>query len=746
MQLLQQVGDYREEDRMQFMLGRLTAYRRVLSVLFSLLVTAFLTSTLAFGELKSFSTKRGEVSFETEIQRMFGALGVVEVGPREKADKTSKAAWIWPVYHNTKLVGYAFNTLEIVALPGFSGRPIEMLVAINANGTYRDVKILHHEEPLFVVGYKNESMEAFAEQYNGKRVKDRIRVRTPGTRSRRVKGKSYVDGISGATISVVVLNNTVLQSAIDIAGRKIEGFTRISPAQVNTLLTETVSWDSLIQTGRVAHQQVTYRDVYNAFDGTSRAFSATERRHADSETFTNQWVVQVNVPTIGKYFLGDDGYDRLMNRELKPGDNAILVLSNGPYSFLGEDFVPSTAPERLLITQADRKIEIRDTNFYNFLKPAWPIDMPRFKEARIFRIDATEPFDPSQSWNLNLNVVRGRTDITSGITKAFSIGYQLPGQYFIKQDMAASGVEATMPLWLTLWQDRWLDIALLVGGLMLLTVVIVQPKIFTQDARAFRRFRWIYLLYTVGFIGYYAQGQISVTHAFTLTQSLFDSSATTGLLLDPIVCILGIYTLVTVFMWGRGFFCGWLCPFGAMQEMAGWVGQRLRLPQLRISWATHSLANKIKYAIFICLIAMSIYSLATAEVLAEVEPFKTALTMQFVRSWPFVAYAAGLLLMSMFIHKLFCRYICPLGAGLAILGKLRMTDSIPRRDACGTPCQLCAVRCEIKAIKPAGQIDYDECVQCYECVVIHDDETQCVPLIQHAKQKLPLPVRPFSTI
>ena len=132
---------------------------------------------------------------------------------------------------------------------------------------------------------------------------------------------------------------------------------------------------------------------------------------------------------------------------------------------------------------------------------------------------------------------------------------------------------------------------------------------------------------------------------------------------------------------------------------------------------------------------MSVYSLTTAEIMAEVEPFKTALTMSFVRSWPYVAYAGILLLASMFIHKFFCRYICPLGAALAIVGKLRAKDSIPRRNECGSPCQLCSVRCGINAIKPTGEIDYDECVQCYECVVIHDDHKLCVPLVQRAKLK-----------
>ena len=85
------------------------------------------------------------------------------------------------------------------------------------------------------------------------------------------------------------------------------------------------------------------------------------------------------------------------------------------------------------------------------------------------------------------------------------------------------------------------------------------------------------------------------------------------------------------------------------------------------------------------------------------------------------------------LFKGFCRYVCPLGAFLAIGGLLRGRDWIKRRAECGSPCQLCKVRCKYDAIAPSGQIEYSECFQCLDCVTIHDDEAQCVPLILAAK-------------
>ena len=83
----------------------------------------------------------------------------------------------------------------------------------------------------------------------------------------------------------------------------------------------------------------------------------------------------------------------------------------------------------------------------------------------------------------------------------------------------------------------------------------------------------------------------------------------------------------------------------------------------------------------------------------------------------------------------FCRYVCPLGAVMAIGGLLRVRKWIPRRIECGSPCQLCRVKCEYGAIKKSGDISYSECFQCLDCVTIHDSRQKCVPLILQDKKR-----------
>ncbi len=106
----------------------------------------------------------------------------------------------------------------------------------------------------------------------------------------------------------------------------------------------------------------------------------------------------------------------------------------------------------------------------------------------------------------------------------------------------------------------------------------------------------------------------------------------------------------------------------------------------------------------------------------------------FQREWWFVTYAVALLVISIFTRKVYCRYICPLGAALAIPTKVRLFDWLKRRPECGQPCQLCAKECEIQAIHPDGTINANECHHCLDCQVTYESDTKCPPLIL-AKKK-----------
>ncbi len=92
--------------------------------------------------------------------------------------------------------------------------------------------------------------------------------------------------------------------------------------------------------------------------------------------------------------------------------------------------------------------------------------------------------------------------------------------------------------------------------------------------------------------------------------------------------------------------------------------------------------------------------------------------LKFMREWWFVAFALVLLLAGLFVERFYCRYLCPLGAALAIPARLRVFDWLRRYPMCGNPCQRCAHDCPVQAIQPEGDIDPNECIQCLNCQML----------------------------
>jgi polyferredoxin len=199
-------------------------------------------------------------------------------------------------------------------------------------------------------------------------------------------------------------------------------------------------------------------------------------------------------------------------------------------------------------------------------------------------------------------------------------------------------------------------------------------------------------------------------------------------LVDPLIFILWGFVALTLLLWGRGVYCGWLCPFGALQELIFKIARRFRIPEFDIPDVIHERLTALKYVIFVALFGISLQSIGYAGKAAEVEPFKTVIVMHFNREGIFLAYALALLVIGVFNRKFYCKYLCPLGAALAIPAPLRIFDWLRRRKECGRPCQICARKCEVQAIRPTGEINPNECHYCLDCQVTYWDDHDCPPL------------------
>jgi NosR/NirI family nitrous oxide reductase transcriptional regulator len=268
-----------------------------------------------------------------------------------------------------------------------------------------------------------------------------------------------------------------------------------------------------------------------------------------------------------------------------------------------------------------------------------------------------------------------------------------------------------------------------------LTLVFFFQGFATRNARRFYWFRMGFLTVTLVFLGWYANAQLSVVNLMALFGALVSGFSWQAFLLDPLTFILWFSVAASLIFWGRGAYCGWLCPFGALQELTNQIARKLRIPQWTLPWGLHERLWPIKYMIFLGLFGVSLMSIEQAEHLAEVEPFKTAIVLKFVRAWPFVAYALALLAAGLFVERFYCRYLCPLGAALAIPARIRMFDWLKRYRECGNPCQTCANECPVQSIHPTGEINPNECIDCLHCQVLYQSKTKCPVVIKKLKRR-----------
>lgn len=662
------------------------------------------------------------------IQELFPSATVIE----EKLPDFP----VYPVYQLQELLGYAYESADHSRLQGFAGKPISLLIGLDAHGRFTGVNVLNHHEPVFLHGLGEKPLLDFVGQYEGRSLREQIIVNTSGSRRSGSTSDGNVvhfDGVSKATVSVLIINDTVLSSALKVARKTLEGFAQSAPTRARPDFFEPLTWSQLVERGYLGHTTV-LADRVEAELGRPLADYPLTSEPGEGEPFAELFFGYLNAPMVGRNLLGDESYQQLMQRL---GDNVqiLVVMSGGRFPHVAADFVPGSSPDRIGLIQNNLAVEMRDLNLLDQNLNIRATGMPDLDAQTLFRIGGHAGFNPGAEATLKLNIELARNHLMADRT-TIDVPVSFNGDLFETVAVAPNREDARAPIWVGLWQERWWQISLLVLGLTILTIVFSKQKTLSRHPQLVHRFRWGFLCFTLFFIGFYAQGQLSVVNIYTLFLAIWDGFSLDVFLLDPVIFILWIYTFITLFIWGRGLFCGWLCPFGALQEMAAWLGEKLHIRQLRIPERWHRRLILIKYPILLGLVGTAFYSLTLAEQLVEVEPFKTSITLLFVRSWPFVAYAVGLLVIGMFVHKFYCRYLCPLGAGLAVLGRLRLFSWLDRVELCGNPCQHCKNSCGINAIRKDGRVDYDECIQCLECVVILRDDDECVDKRLKTKQRV----------
>ncbi|MFA9460050.1 4Fe-4S binding protein [Thiohalorhabdus sp. Cl-TMA] len=576
-----------------------------------------------------------------------------------------------------KVVGYVFITGEVVHIPAYSGKPVVMLVGMDTRGTITGVKVLHHEEPILKIGIPESTLFDFVDQFAGVPVTAHAKVGGGGEGS-----TIALDGISGATVTVMAANDTVMAAARRMARSRgiIEGEVAAErePATIKTDLFKEKSWKELLGEGAIRYLHLTAKEVNERFaeQGVTEQWSGSELAGLQGDDrFIDLYFAYLNAPTIGRNLLGESRYRRLMDR-LEEGEHALLIMGTGPYSFKGSGYVRGGIFDRIRLEQGIDTVTFQDLDHQRIGSLASE-GHPPFEELGIFKVREKFELDPGAPWSMVLRVGRSVTPLKREFVN-FNGRYQLPEQYFI----AAEPPAEPLPTWKRIWLDKTVQIGVLVTALILLTAILVFQEWLAKRPRLLFYLRRGFLLFTLFWIGWYALAQLSVVNVLTFANAVIGEFSWTTFLMDPLVFILWTFVAVSLLLWGRGVYCGWLCPFGALQDYANYIGRYLlRLPQIEVPFKVHERLWAIKYVILLVLFGLSLQSMATAEKYAEVEPFKTAITMHFFREWGFALYAELLVVASAFQHKFYCRYLCPLGAALAIPARIRLFDWLKRHSA-----------------------------------------------------------------
>ena len=524
-----------------------------------------------------------------------------------------------PVFKGGKVIGYLFLTDDVLRIPAYSGKPINTLVGIDTEGRIAGLAIVHHDEPILAVGITPDRLNRYADQYAGKFVFDKVIIGAARP------GHINIDGISGATITVMVENATVMRSARAVAES---------------------------------------RGIRNP--GIAAAAAAPQAEEAPRP------------PAAA---------------EIRPA------------------VVPEKTAESALLPKPAPAVPARPAQAGKAPPPVragTPAERAR-AEQKPALVHGVVPLSPEMP------------------PRVIAPLPEKPGTWTPPEEEAA---------WIAIWQNRKFEIAVLVFGLAVLSFILVFQDWLAHHPRALTYVRNGFHVYTLFFIGWWGLAQLSVMNVLTFTGAVMGGFRWENFLIDPMLFILWGFVAMTLLLWGRGVYCGWLCPFGALQELILIGSRRLKLPEVEFSDAVHERLVALKYLILILLFGLSLQSLTEAAWYAEVEPFKTVISMRFQREWNYVLYALILIGVAAVNRKFYCKYLCPLGAALAIPGRFRLFEWwLRRRKECGKPCQVCANRCSVRAIRTTGEINANECHYCLDCQVIYYNDRVCLPLIDRRKRR-----------
>src|SRR5215472_8799437 len=386
---------------------------------------------------------------ETITQYLTPAILEMLFPGAEKVGEVGGAPPSAAVYKEGRQVGYLFSTWDATQSKGFSNRPLILLVGIDLGGHITGARVVHHTEPIAILGLNDEDFHRFTENYKGLDVRSGVDVviklsssvlgqesfsqrAAPGTTD-----AAKVDAVSRATTSSVLISDAIVRGARIIArGRGILPPVGTRTARLDVDRFAPADWPELEAAGAVGHMRVLNRDVTAKLGETGAGKTAAGNPASGPDGVLVDFYVALLTPSgIGVNILGKTWYDQYTAGRAAD-DQIILLAANGAYSFLGDDWEHGDVLDRVEIRQGERTIHLR-ANLIKTL-PFLHADKPPALTERALFFPSDGDFDPTRPFEVNL-LVTGATTAGRQRFANFGLPYHVPDAYLLPAAAEASG-------------------------------------------------------------------------------------------------------------------------------------------------------------------------------------------------------------------------------------------------------------------------------------------------------------------
>ena len=627
----------------------------------------------------------------------------------DRVEPTSGRPPAAAVYRGGVIAGYVLSVGDLARPKGASGHPFDILLGLDLDAFVTGAALIDHGEALYRNIGGARALEDTIAGLVGLDVLAAKPAAWPGYAGRgEVSALAMLDSVYRAGRAVALANE--LRGPGEREGRRLD-----------LLAYRPLDWAALRALGAVRRLSLSSGDI-----------GAIGAGQADT-AFAEIYVADATPALIGRNLLGGEAHAKAL-ATVAAGGHIVLLAMNGPAALPGGLLASAGDP-------SDTRLRLRQDGLT--LPLAGPVPLasdaivaggaPRFARVVLARLSGDSGFTAARPWMLELTLG------AAGAETVFALPYAPPPELVIEPvahvvAVADNRKAKVPPLWVSVWLDQRVKIGVLVAALLVLSAILLLQGRLARHPRLLRWLRGGFLTFTLVGIGWYAGAQVSVMHLVTFARAPFNEGGLDALPLDPLTLIVMAFAGLGLLLLGRGVFCGWLCPFGALQAFINTLARRLKVPQARLPAVLNERLWALKYVLVIALIGLAFADSALATRAAEIEPFNAAIMLAFASPWPYTLFALAVLGASLFVERFFCRYLCPLGGGLAIVGRWRMLDWLKRRPECGRGCDICQTQCPVQAIGDDGSINLNECYQCMRCQVTYYDDRVCPPLVSRRER------------